>query len=202
MQHSEARRQFLAACSAAGVSAGLFPGLLWAQAQQAPAGRVTEAMIRETAALAGVSLGDIDVRALINTVNRVATRIDQLHASAPGNEAPSPLQFSPRVAGFPIAPPSNLFRPSAPRAGLTRPAVLDDVLFWPLIDLADLVRRRLVTAVELAELSLARLERANARTQLRRHARCAIARWRRRAISIANWPPASTAACCTVSPGA
>jgi Asp-tRNA(Asn)/Glu-tRNA(Gln) amidotransferase A subunit family amidase len=159
----EARRQFLAACSAAGVSATLFPGLLWARAQQAPAGRVTEAMIRETAALAGVSLGDMDVKTLINTVNRVVTRIDQLHANAPGNDVPTPLQFSPRVAGFPIAPPPAVFRPGAARAGLTRPAALDDVLFWPLVDLADLVRRRLVTAVELAELSLTRLERANAR---------------------------------------
>jgi Asp-tRNA(Asn)/Glu-tRNA(Gln) amidotransferase A subunit family amidase len=176
----EARRQFLAACSAAGVSAGLFPGLLWAQAQQAPTGRVTEAMIRETAALAGVSLGSIDVKTLINTVNRIATRIDQLHASAPGNDAPSPLQFSPRVAAFPITPPSNVYRPSAPRAGLTRPGVLDDVLFWPLIDLADLVRRRLVTAVELAELSLARLERANARLN------CVVTLLRDRALAQAR----------------
>jgi Asp-tRNA(Asn)/Glu-tRNA(Gln) amidotransferase A subunit family amidase len=153
---------------------------LWAQAQQAPAGRVTEAMIRETAALAGVSLGDIDVKTLINTVNRIATRIDQLHASTPGNEAPSPLQFSPRVAGFPITPPSSVFRPSAPRAGLTRPAVLDDVLFWPLVDLADLVRRRLVTAVELAELSLARLERANARLN------CVVTLLRDRALTQAR----------------
>ena len=176
----EARRQFLAACSAAGVSATLFPGLLWAQAQQAPAGRVTEAMIRETAALAGVSLGETDVKTLIGTVNRIATRIDQLHANAPGNEAPSPLQFSPRVAGFPIAPPSSVFRPSAARAGLTRPAVLDDVLFWPLVDLADLVRRRLVTAVELAELSLSRLERANARLN------CVVTLLRDRALAQAR----------------
>ena len=158
----EARRQFLAACSAAGVSATLFPGLLWAQAQQAP-GRVTEAMIRETAALAGVSLGELDVRGLVTTVNRIVTRNDQLHANAPGNDAPSALHFSPRTVGGDIGPRVKIFRPSTAKVGLKRPAQLDDVLFWPLVDIADLVKRRLVTAVELAELSLARLEKANAR---------------------------------------
>jgi Asp-tRNA(Asn)/Glu-tRNA(Gln) amidotransferase A subunit family amidase len=147
----------------AGASTAIFPAVLWAGAQQAPAGRVTEAMIREAAALAGLRFDDAQIKGMIGTLNRITSRIDELHANAPGNEAPTPLQFSPRVAGFPITPPSSVFRPSAPRAGLARPSALDEVLFWPLVDLADLVRRRLVTAVELTELSLARLERANAR---------------------------------------
>ncbi len=157
----DARRRFLKSCSAAGLGTGLFPGVLWARMQQAPTGRVTEAMIREAAALAGVPLDDAAVRGMLNTMRGIVTRVDDLHAHAPANDAPSPVLFSPRVAGFPIVTPSSVFRPSAARAGLTRPAVLDDVLFWPLVDIADLVRRRLVTAVELAELSLARLERAN-----------------------------------------
>lgn len=161
LRPSDARRQFLKSCSAAGLGAGLFPGVLWARVQQAPAGRVTEAMIREAAALAGVPLDDAMVRGMVGTLNRIAARIDELHTNAPANDVPSPVLFTPRVAGFPIEPPSSVFRTSAPRAGLTRPAALDDVLFWPLVDIADLVRRRLVSAVELAELSLTRLERAN-----------------------------------------
>ena len=132
--------------------------MLWASVQQAPTGRVTEAMIREAAALAGLTLFESDIRGMVPTFNRIVARIDELHANAPGNDVPSSVHFSPRVAGFPITPPAATFRPSVARAGLTRPAALDDVLFWPLIDLADLVRRRLVSAVELAELSLARLE--------------------------------------------
>ena len=73
------------------------------------------------------------------------------------------MHFSPRTVGGDIGPRVKIFRPSTAKVGLKRPAQLDDVLFWPLVDIADLVKRRLVTAVELAELSLARLEKANAR---------------------------------------
>jgi Asp-tRNA(Asn)/Glu-tRNA(Gln) amidotransferase A subunit family amidase len=176
----EARRRFLAACSAAGVSASIFPAVLLASAEQAPAGRVTETMVREAAALAGLALSDADVKGMLTSFARITPRIDELHRAPPENDASSPLQFSPRVAGFPVTPPSSLFRPSVARSGLTRPAQLDDVLFWPLVDLASLVRRRLVTAVELAELSLSRLERFNPRLN------CVVTLLRDRAIAEAR----------------
>lgn len=174
------RREFLAVFSAAGVSSGLLPGVLWARMQQTPGGRVTESMVREAAALAGLSIADADVPAMTAALNRIAPRVDELHANAPGNEVPSAIQFSPRVAGFPVGTATRAFRPGEPRPRLTRPATLDDVLFWPIVDLASLVRRRLVSAVELAELSLARLEQHNPRLN------CVVTILRERALAEAR----------------
>ncbi len=156
------RRRFLTSLTAAGVTSGLFGETLWARLQQAAASRVTPAMVREAAALAGLALSDTEQQGMVATLNRILTRADDLHRSPPENDAASPLVFDPRVPGFPIDLPRREPRTSQPPR-LTRPASLDDLAFWPVLHLADLVRRRVVTAVELAELYLRRLERYNAK---------------------------------------
>ena len=47
---------------------------------------------------------------------------------------------------------------------LKRPAQLEDVAFWPLRHLAELMRTRQVTAVELTQMYLDRLHRYNGRS--------------------------------------
>jgi Asp-tRNA(Asn)/Glu-tRNA(Gln) amidotransferase A subunit family amidase len=51
------------------------------------------------------------------------------------------------------------FRFSAPR--VKRPANLEDVAYWPIIQLSQLIRTRQVTSVELTQMYLARLHRHN-----------------------------------------
>ncbi len=156
----DTRRRFLVGCASLGLSTTLLPGVLWAKLQQAGDDRVTAAMLRDAAAIAGLSFTDEEAAGMTATLNRVLARVDELHRAPAENDAPSPLHFDPRVPGHPVALPRREYRPDrVPR--LNRPAALDDLAFWPVAHLADLVRRRRVTAVELAELSLARIERHN-----------------------------------------
>ena len=160
MDQFASRRKFVAMVSALGLSAP-FARALWAQAQQAPAPRVTPAMAREAARLSGLSYTDAELDGMTPSLNRILARADDLHRASPANDVPSPLVFDPRVPGIPVTVPARVHRPSTP-ARQTRPSSLDELGFWPITHLADLVRRRVVSATELAELSLARLERHNA----------------------------------------
>jgi hypothetical protein len=52
------RRRFLAACSAVGLTTTLFPGVLWAMAEEAK--KVTREMIDSAAVIADVPIPDED----------------------------------------------------------------------------------------------------------------------------------------------
>jgi Asp-tRNA(Asn)/Glu-tRNA(Gln) amidotransferase A subunit family amidase len=68
------------------------------------------------------------------------------------------VQFDAVLPGMTLPSERRPVRPSAAR-GVTRPANLDELAFWPLTDLGELVRTRQVTAEELTRLSLDRLRR-------------------------------------------
>jgi Asp-tRNA(Asn)/Glu-tRNA(Gln) amidotransferase A subunit family amidase len=156
-----ARRRFFAGLAAAGLTSAPFARALWAQAQPAQTSRVTAEMVREAAKLAGLTYTEEERQGMVAALNRILARADQLHASPRGNDAPSPILFTPRVPGIPVELRARAHRPATPPRR-SRPASLDDLAFWPVVDLAGLVRRRVVSAVELTELYLERLERHNA----------------------------------------
>ncbi len=154
------RREFVAALGGLGITSVPLARALWSGTRQAQASRVTADMVRQAAALAGLTFTDGEVQGMLPALNRILGRAEELHRSPPPNETPSPVLFNPRVPGFPVRLPERVQRPSAvPRQ--TRPPVLDEVAFWPVTRLADLVRRRVVSSVELTELYLRRLERHN-----------------------------------------
>ena len=59
------------------------------------------------------------------------------------------------------------FRFSTP--AVKRPANLEDVAFWPVTNLAQLIKTKQVTSVELTEMYLARLHKYNDEAELRGH---------------------------------
>lgn len=161
MANAASRRRFLAVASAVGITSVPFTRALWAQAQQASASRVTDAMVREASQLAGLTFGDAERQGMVASLNRILARADELHKAPPPNEAPSPILFNPRVPGRPVSVPKRLHRLSVtPRQ--TRPASIDDLAFNSVAQLAELVKRRVVSSVELTEMYLRRLEKHNA----------------------------------------
>ncbi|MEO6221680.1 MAG: amidase, partial [Vicinamibacterales bacterium] len=133
---------------------------LFADGSQAPQSRVTAAMVREAVQLAGLKYSEAEQQGMVASLNRILTRAEELHQAPPDNDAATPLLFNPRVPGFPVVLPARVHRPSV-AARQSRPASLDDLAFRSITELADLVRRRVVSAVELTELYLRRLERYN-----------------------------------------
>ncbi|HSF20198.1 MAG TPA: amidase [Vicinamibacteria bacterium] len=156
------RRHFLAYFASTGLSTTLLPGVLWAKWKQQGSERVTLGAIEEAAKLSGIDLTPDEQRAMLEGLNENLTRYEELREVHIENSVPLPLHFDPRVAGEIPEARERVFRPS-PTPQVERPGALEEVAFWPVTHLAELVRTRQVSALELAEMYLSRLERHNER---------------------------------------
>ena len=154
------RRRFLAYFSSIGLSATLMPGILWGRLLSAQSNRVTLEMVRDAARMAALDFTPEEHQAMLQELDNALARSEELHQMSLPNEIPSPILFNPRVPGTTLPQIRSVFRPS--KAGLVqRPANLESVAFWPITQLAELIRTRKATAVELTEMYLARLKRYN-----------------------------------------
>jgi Asp-tRNA(Asn)/Glu-tRNA(Gln) amidotransferase A subunit family amidase len=154
------RRRFVAYFSGAGLASTLLPGVLWAKMQEQQADRVTAAMLKDALAVAGLEFTDEEREQLVNGVNQNLTRYADLRAIHLDPNLAPPLYYSPLVPGTKLDRIERTFRASTPPA-IHRPANLEEVAFWPLAHLAQLLKTRQVTSVELTRMYVARLERYN-----------------------------------------
>jgi len=163
MSHSPGaptRRAFLAHFAGAGVGSALLPGVLWAKMHEAGVDQVTPEMLRQALAVAGLELGEEDQAAMLNGVNQDLARREVLREIVIPDDVAPPFHFSPLVPGMKIplsARVPRFLRASHPH--VERPADLEEVAFWPVTELAELLRTRQVTSVELTTMYLQRLRR-------------------------------------------
>jgi len=155
------RRRFLAYFSGTSVSATLLPGVLWGQMQQNGAQRVTPEMLKSALGLSGLNFSDDEQKAMLQGVNRNLTSYEDLRKLSIPNDVSPPFYFSPIVPGMKVNRTREPFRPSAPK--VKRPADLEEVAFWPITQLAQLLKTRQVTSTELTQMYLARLHKYNAK---------------------------------------
>src|SRR5688572_29370028 len=154
------RRRFMATFAGAGLGSTLVPGVLWARMQDAAAQRITLAMVDDALKLAGIEIGEEEKKNLVETANRNLTSFEELRKLHIPPDVSPPFHFSPVVPGMTVNKTRVPFRlSSAP--SVKRPANLEEVAFWPLRNLGELVRTRQVTSLELTEMYLARLHRYN-----------------------------------------
>ena len=165
------RRSFLAITSTAGLASTLFPGALYALAAQAEAtpqpnaqgqpapkpASITQDMIDQAAALAGITVTPDQAKMMIDGLNQqreAYSDIRKLHL--PNSVAPAYV-FDPLPPGASV----NTHRepPVYSRTTAAMPRNLEDVAFYTVPQLADLVRRRKVSSVDLTQMYLARLKR-------------------------------------------
>jgi Asp-tRNA(Asn)/Glu-tRNA(Gln) amidotransferase A subunit family amidase len=154
------RRRFLAYFSTIGLTSTLLPGALWARIQEDRAQRVTEAMLKDAVAVAGLDFSEDEQRQILNGVNQNLERYEELRSIHIDPAVAPPLYFNPLVPGTRVDRTPRPFRASA-APPLRRPSNLEDVAFWPIAHLAHLVRTHQVRSVELTEMYLARLRRYN-----------------------------------------
>ena len=157
----ETRRRFMTHFAGIGLGATLAPGVLWARMQDA--GASTDHAARwstDALKLSGIELSEEDRKQLVETANRNLTRYQELRKIDIPNDVSPPFHFSSIVPGIEVNRTKLPFRLSAAPA-VKRPANLEDVAFWPVRHLAELVRTRQVTSLELTEMYLARLHRYN-----------------------------------------
>ena len=157
---ASSRRRFLGYFSGVGLSSTLFPGLLWSKMLDSDEPEVTLAMIRDASALSGLELTEDEAEALVEGVNRNLQGYSELREYKLENGVAPPIHFSTIVPGMQIDMVERPFRMSS-YTDLERPNDLEEVAFWPLAQLAELVKSRKVSSLELTQMYLGRLKRYN-----------------------------------------
>jgi Asp-tRNA(Asn)/Glu-tRNA(Gln) amidotransferase A subunit family amidase len=145
-----------------GLGSTLAPGIIWARMQDAQTDRVTLAMVTDALKLSGIDVSEADRQAMVQSANQNLSRYEELRKIHIPNDVSPPFHFSAIVPGIQVNTVKQPFRLSAAPA-VKRPAILEDVAFWPVRHLAELIRTRQVTSVQLTEMYLARLHRYNAK---------------------------------------
>lgn len=152
------RRAFFAVCSRFGLTATLLPGALWALADEKS--KVTRDMIDQAAAIADVHIADEYKDMMLESLNNYAPSFDAIYGLHIGNNVAPALVFDPVPAGMKLEthrqPPAFS---ASPKLGGVAPKNLEDVAFYSVRELAELVRTKKVSSVALTNMYLERLKR-------------------------------------------
>jgi Asp-tRNA(Asn)/Glu-tRNA(Gln) amidotransferase A subunit family amidase len=154
------RREFLAYFSSLGLTSTLLPGFLWAKAEGKKSAVITKEMLREAAEVAGLTFTDQRMEQMLADVNKNVPRYEAVRIVPLDNSVATPVYFNPIVPGMKIDRTKGVFRPSKPPK-VTRPANLEAAAFWSVPQLAELIRTKQVSSLELTQMYLGRLKRFN-----------------------------------------
>jgi Asp-tRNA(Asn)/Glu-tRNA(Gln) amidotransferase A subunit family amidase len=156
---NETRRRFMSHFAGIGLGSTLLPGVLWAGMQQAGAQRVSSQMMKDALSMSGMEFSDEERERMLQNVNQALGRYEALHKfHIPNNIAP-PFYFNPIVPGMKVNRTRQPIRMS--EVSVKRPANLEDVAFWSVRQLAELLRTKQVTSTELTTMYLERLKKYN-----------------------------------------
>ncbi|MGB9028666.1 MAG: amidase, partial [Acidobacteriaceae bacterium] len=168
------RRAFLSVSGRFGLASTLFPGALYTLATQADAAaqvatpnekphplKITNEMIDQAAALAGIAIADETKQAMLDGLNQQRDGYDAIRKLHLPNSVAPAFVFDPLPPGATVN--AERARPvySKAPATLTAPSNLEDLAFASAMDLADLLHRRKISSTNLTEMYLARLKRYN-----------------------------------------
>lgn len=152
------RRAFLSWMSGLGVGGTLFPGVLWARVQEQPVRPVTAAVIAEAEKVAGLEFTDDERAMMVEGLNNNLRAYASLRETVIPNDVPPAILFDPHLPGRKLPLENGGVIPSR-RPALSAPARFEELAFWPVTHLSELIRTRQVSATDLTELYLDRLKR-------------------------------------------
>ena len=155
------RRRFLAVCSQLGLTSTLLPGVLWSMADSQ--GKVTKEMIENAAAVADVALPEEYKQAMIDGLNENKKNYEEVYKlHIPNSVAPAYI-FDPVLEGEKYETVKRPLRISSVAALNISgaPKNLEEVAFYSVRQLAELVRTRKVSSSALTDMYLARLKKYN-----------------------------------------
>ncbi|MEZ6013824.1 MAG: amidase [Planctomycetota bacterium] len=151
--------------------------------EAAPAARpaLTVADVGAAGRVIGLDFTPEELALMLPSVAETLAEFEGLRGPSLANAVPPATTFAPFLPGMERRARLPAPEQRGPRGGgrraPKRPAQLEDVAFWPLADLAYLVKHRLVSCVELTEMYLGRLERLDATLH------CVISFTRERALA-------------------
>jgi Asp-tRNA(Asn)/Glu-tRNA(Gln) amidotransferase A subunit family amidase len=171
------RRAFLNACSRAGITSALMPGILYTLAAQASAvpqesapasaarelSKITPAMLDQAAMLAGVGpFTDEQKKMMLDGLNEQRAGYDQIRALKIPNSVAPAYVFHPQHAADQhiIKKADHAVQQSVwkPQVQVKAPSRLEDLTFASTSELASLLFSRQITSVALTQMFIARLK--------------------------------------------
>jgi Asp-tRNA(Asn)/Glu-tRNA(Gln) amidotransferase A subunit family amidase len=150
------RRGFLAFLSTFGVTSTLFPGVLWSMAQEEA--KVTHEMIAHAASVAGIDIADEHREMMLEGLNNYRTAYEAIRKLNLANSVAPAILFDPVLPGMKFETLKRPLRMSRARV-MAVPKNIEDVAFFTVRELAELIRTRKISSVALTEMYLARLKR-------------------------------------------
>ena len=150
------RREFLAYFSGIGLGGTLFPGVLWARTRELP--EITVETVAHAAEVAGLEFSDEEREMMLQGLEGNLRSYQALREVDVPNDVPPAVQFDPALPHHTIPSGPDVVRRSR-RPSEVRPGSLEEVAFWPVTRLAELIRSRQVSSEELTRMYLDRLER-------------------------------------------
>ena len=153
------RRAFLAVCTRLGLTTTLFPGVLWAMADDKS--KVTREMIENASIIADVRISDEYKEMMLDSLNSFAKDYEAIYALRIGNDLAPAFIFDPVPMGMKLQtdrrPMKISAAPNVATSGV--PKNLEDVAFYSVRQLAELVHGKKVSSTALTEMYLERLKR-------------------------------------------
>ncbi len=150
------RRDFLSFFSGLGLGGTLFPGVLWARMQEDRV--ITAEVLANAEKIAGLDFTDEEREAMLRGLNQNLEAYKALREHPIPNEVPPALHFDPSVPGSRLPTEQEPMRRTR-HPDVNAPARLEDVAFWPVTKLSELIRSRQVSSVDLTTMYLDRLKR-------------------------------------------
>ena len=160
------RRAFLAVSTRFGLASTLFPGALYTLAAQAQSSepspdkslpKITPEMIDQAAALAGITIAADQKQMMLDGLNEQRAGYAAIRKLHLPNEVPPAYIFDPLPPGATVN--SEKHEPIYSTATATMPSNLEDLAFATVSELADLVRRKKVSSLDLTQMYIARLRK-------------------------------------------
>ncbi len=152
------RRTFLAVCSRLGLTTTLLPGVLWAMADEK--GKVTREMIDNAATVADIHIAEEYKDMMLEGLNGYTEGFDAIYALHLKNEVAPAVIFDPVLPGMKFETERRPMKISAASdSSSAAPRNLEDVAFYSVRELAELVRTKKVSSSALTEMYIARLKR-------------------------------------------
>ncbi|HXR98625.1 MAG TPA: amidase [Terriglobales bacterium] len=152
------RRRFLAAFSTLGISSTLLPGLLWAKVVSGEAVTITPEIVDQAAELAGIEIPANDRDQIVRAMEGQMRSLDSVRKMPLANSDPPALIFSPVLAGMTFETARRPVR-LAPVPAVATPKNIEDVAFYSVRQLGELIRTKRVSSVALTTMYLERLRR-------------------------------------------
>lgn len=122
--------------------------------------KITTDHIASAEKLIGLQFTEAEREQMLDMLNARLGQYETVHNTHLDNRVPMSLMFNVNVADpNTVAVPRHY--PMSAEVAVTRPENLEDVAFYTVTQLAQLLRTRQVTSVELTEMYLARLKRYN-----------------------------------------